>query len=123
MRILRELLIIFSICLVGQFISELLPIPFPASVLSLVILLLLLISKVFKPHWIQNVSGFLLKNMAFFFIPAGVCIVEQYTALKANILKLLLICLITTFLTFTASAYAVTGTIKLMEKRRSGRNE
>lgn len=123
MRILRELLIIFSICLVGQFISELLPIPFPASVLSLVILLLLLISKVFKPHWIQNVSGFLLKNMAFFFIPAGVCIVEQYTALKGNILKLLLICLITTFFTFTASAYAVTGTIKLMEKRRSGRNE
>ena len=57
MKILRELLIIFSICLVGQFISELLPIPFPASVLSLVILLLLLVSKIFKPHWIQNLSG------------------------------------------------------------------
>lgn len=66
MKILRELLIIFSICLVAQFISELLPIPFPASVLSLVILLLLLLSKMFKPHWIQNLSGFLLKNMAFF---------------------------------------------------------
>ena len=122
MKILRELLIIFTICLVGQLISGVLPIPFPASVLSLVILLLLLLSKAFKPHWIQNLSGFLLKNMAFFFIPAGVCIIEQYTALKGNILTLLLICLVTTFLTFTASAYAVTGTIKLLDKIRSRHN-
>lgn len=31
MKILRELLIIFTICLVGQLISGVLPIPFPAS--------------------------------------------------------------------------------------------
>ena len=42
MKILRELLIVFTICLAGQLISEVLPIPLPASVLSLVILLLLL---------------------------------------------------------------------------------
>ena len=39
MKILRELLIVFTICLAGQLISEVLPIPLPASVLSLVILL------------------------------------------------------------------------------------
>ena len=33
MKILRELLIVFTICLAGQLISEVLPIPLPASVL------------------------------------------------------------------------------------------
>lgn len=118
MKILRQLLLIFSVCLLGQFLSELLPFPFPASVLSLVLLLLLLLVKAVKLSWLEDVSQFLLKNMAFFFIPAGVCIVEQYTVLKGKILILLLICLVTTFLTFVASAYAVMGTVKLMEKWR-----
>ena len=123
MKILRELLIIFTICLIGQLISQLLPIPFPGSVLGLLILLLLLLLKICKPEQIQTVSEFLLKNMAFLFVPSGICIIEQYTALKGNILTLLLICLVTTFLTFTSTAYAVAVTIKLLEKRRSKRHE
>ena len=122
MKILTQLAIVFGICLVGECISAILPFAFPSSVIGMIILFLLLLVKIIKERHIKDVSQFLLKNMAFFFIPAGVCIIEQYTALKGNILTLLLICLVTTFLTFTASAYAVTGTIKLMDKIRSRRN-
>ena len=122
MKIIREIGILFALCLIGQGISLVLPIPIPAGVCSMVILFFLLFFQVLKPEHILNLTTFLLANMAFFFIPAGVCIIEQYTALKGNILTLLLICLVTTFLTFTASAYAVTGTIKLMDKIRSRRN-
>ncbi|MCI9576815.1 MAG: CidA/LrgA family protein [Clostridiales bacterium] len=123
MKILFQLAIVFGLCLVGQLISGILPITIPASIISLVLLLLLLLVKAVKPRQIQEVSEFLLKNMAFLFIPAGVSVVEQYTYLKGHILILALICVITTLLTFLVAAFTVTGVMRLQEKilaRRSG---
>ena len=116
MRILFQLAIVFGLCLVGQFISDILPIAIPASIISLVLLLLLLLIKAVKPRQIQEISEFLLKNMAFLFIPAGVSVVEQYTYLQGHILVLALICIITTLLTFLVAAFTVTGVMRLQEK-------
>ena len=116
MRILFQLAIVFGLCLVGQFVSDILPIAIPASIISLVLLLLLLLIKAVKPRQIQEISEFLLKNMAFLFIPAGVSVVQQYTYLKGHILVLALICIITTLLTFLVTAFTVTGVMRLQEK-------
>ena len=64
MKILTQLTILFAICLVGQLLAEWLPFPFPGSVISMIILLLLLLFKVLKPKHIAETSEFLLKNMA-----------------------------------------------------------
>lgn len=116
MKILVQLMILFSICLVGQLISGFLPITIPGSVISLVILLLLLLLRIIKPGQIQETSEFLLKNMAFLFVPAGVQILEQYTQLQGHILVFLLICVITTLLTFLVTALTVIGVMKLQTK-------
>ena len=52
MKILTQLTILFAICLVGQLLAEWLPFPFPGSVISMIILLLLLLFKVLKPKHI-----------------------------------------------------------------------
>lgn len=116
MKILLQLTILFSICLVGQLIAGFLPVAVPGSVISMVILLLLLLLRLLKPEHIQETSEFLLKNMAFFFVPAGVQILEKYTFLQGHILAFALICIITTLLTFLVTALTVTGVIKLQEK-------
>lgn len=116
MKLLLEISVIFLVCLAGQGIAGLLPFPFPSSVLAMILLFLLLVSKLIKPGHIENFSSFLLKNMSILFIPSGVGIVESYGALQGNILPLLAICLITTVLTFAVTAYTVHGVILLQQK-------
>jgi holin-like protein len=111
---------LFAICLVGQLISGLLPIAVPGSVISMVLLLILLLLRLIRPVHIQEVSEFLLKNMAFFFVPAGVQILENYTFLQGHVLVFGLICIVTTLLTFFVTAMTVTGVMKLQERLGKG---
>ena len=80
---------------------------FPSSVISMILLFLLLLSGLLKVEHIREKGDFLLKNMAFFFIPSGVALIEQMDVLKGKILPLLAICLITTILTFMVSAFTI----------------
>ena len=123
MKYLYQLTIILVICLIGQFVAELLPFPFPGSVMGLIILLILLLTKLLKPHSIKEVSEYFLNNMAFFFVPSCVALIEQYTNIKGHVLTIFFICIITTIITFAATAYAVTGTMKIMDKIRGKKND
>lgn len=118
MSLMLQILIIFSICLFGNIVSSYLPITIPSSVLSMVFLFILLITKLLKTHQIERLSNFLLSNMAFFFIPAGVGIIETYSTFSDNIIRLLLVCIINTFLTFIVTAGVVTGIVKLQTKNK-----
>ena len=73
---------------------------------------------VLKIDHIREKSDFLLANMAFFFIPAGVNVINYLDILKANWLPLLLICVITTVITFAATTYSIRLTIWLLGRRK-----
>ena len=118
MKIIVQIAIVFAICLLGQVVVSVLPIPFPASVMGMIILFLLLLFKVLKTEHIQAKTNFLLQNMAFFFIPSGVAIMENYDLLKGSVLKIFLVCIITMILTFAATAYTVTFVIRWQNSRR-----
>lgn len=118
MKLFKQLAIIFGVCLVGEAAAGLLPVTFPASVISMFLLLALLLSRIIKAEHIKEVSEFLIRNMAFFFIPAGVAIMEKYDLVKGKIAALLFICVVTLILTFLAAAFTVTGVIRLQERRK-----
>ena len=69
----------------------------------------------------QEKTDFLLSNMAFFFVPAGVSIINYFDILKSTVLQLLVICVVSTIVTFAVTAYVVTLTVKLMEKKKGGK--
>ncbi|MBO5196916.1 MAG: CidA/LrgA family protein [Lachnospiraceae bacterium] len=121
MKLLKQLGIIFGICLVGEGIAAILPISFPASVISMFLMLLLLIAGILKMEHVKEAAEYLIQNMAFFFIPAGVAIMEKYDLVKGKILVLFVICVITLVLTFLAAAFTVKGVIRLQEKLRAKR--
>ena len=54
--------------------------------------------------------------MAFFFLPAAVGIIENVEYLKNSILPLIFVVVVTTVLTFVATAYTVTAVIALQNK-------
>lgn len=110
MNICMQIAVLFFICLMGQGISLILPFPFPGNIIAMIILFILLLAKVIKPEKVQDFTGFLLANMAFFFVPAGVSILESYPIMKDSLLPIFLICLFSTIITF----FVTFATVKLV---------
>ncbi|MFQ9846524.1 MAG: CidA/LrgA family protein [[Clostridium] leptum] len=71
MKVILQIGVVFGVCLIGEAAACFLPFPFPASVLSMILLFLLLCLKVLKIDHIRQKADFLLQNMAFFFIPGS----------------------------------------------------
>lgn len=114
-----EIAVIFGICLVSEGISALLPIPFPASVLSMLILLVLLLSGVVQDRHIRRTCGFFTSNMAFFFIPPCVGILEHVSTLSAVLIPFLLISIITTPLVYLVTAWVIQLMMRGQNRRAS----
>lgn len=123
MKMMYQIGILFGVCLLGQAVSVFLPIPFPGSVLSMIILFLLLFFRVIKVDHIQQKADFLLKNMAFFFVPAGIGILSSFDLISGSLFQLLAVVVITTVLTFGATALTVQGVIALQDKLTRGRRD
>ena len=119
MSILKQIGVIFGLCWISEIIVSYLPFAFPSSVLALLLLFLLLLTGILKTEHIREKSDFLLTNMAFFFIPSGVRLINYFDVLKDNIIPVIIICIITTILTFAATAYSMKITINLIERRKN----
>lgn len=117
MSVLAQLAVIFAVCLAAEGLAALLPFAFPATVLAMVILLLLLACRAVKPRQLQETSNFLLDHMAMFFVPGCVSLIQYWDVMAANLLPILLITVVTTPLVFCITGHAVQLTIRLMAKR------
>lgn len=118
MKIIKQIGIIFAICWISTVIESLLPFSFPASVLGMLLLFLYLVTGILKIHHIQEKSDFLLSNMAFFFVPAGVSMINYLDVLVKNLIPLVVISVISTFITFAATAYSMKLALKLLNRRK-----
>lgn len=119
MPILGELAVILILCLLCEGIAALLPFPFPASVLSLLFLLFLLLTGGLKERHIGRVSSFLTQNMAFFFLPSCVGLIEYWETLSRVLVPFLIIALLTTPLVYAVTAW----TVQLLMARRWNKEE
>lgn len=117
MKIIRQIGIIFTVCWLSQLIAEFLPFDFPASVIGMIFLFICLLTGLLKIEHIQEKSDFLLGNMAFFFVPAGVSIMNYFDILRSSALQLLIICVVSTVITFAVTAYSVRLTMRLLDRR------
>ncbi len=74
----KFVIIILQLCLLwflnelGYFLVEALNLPLPGNVLGMVILFGLLMTGVVSLKWVEEASSFLIKHLAFFFIPIAV---------------------------------------------------
>nr|WP_319398145.1 CidA/LrgA family protein [uncultured Carboxylicivirga sp.] len=85
MKIFKQLFIILAINFAGELISETLSVPLPGSIIGMLILLALLLLGIVKEEHIAETSTFLLDNMPFFFIPAGVSVMVSYQFLEGHL--------------------------------------
>ncbi|EOS58623.1 MULTISPECIES: CidA/LrgA family protein [unclassified Anaerotruncus] len=117
MKIITQIGVLFGVCLGGVGISAILPFPFPASVSAMLLLFALLLCRVVKPGQIDEIAGFLTKNMAILFLPAAVGIIESLDILRDSGIQILIICLVSTLLTFGVTATVVSLLMRLADRK------
>jgi len=104
LTILKEISIIVTIYLLGEAIVALTGIPFPGSIVGMLLLFLALQFKWLKLEDIRKVSTFLLGYMPLFFIPAGVSIMHHYTLMQGHTVTIVLIVIASTFIVMSVTA-------------------
>lgn len=107
MKYLRQLAIILAICFIGEVLNKLLNIPIPGNVIGMIILLISLLTGLIKLEAIEDVAEFLLKHLAFFFVPAGVGIISSMDIIKANLFPMLVVILVSTIVVMVVTGITV----------------
>ena len=122
MSVLWQIGLVLGLCLAGQGIEQLLPFAFPASVISLILLFILLVLRWIKAPHVKDVADFMLKNMGFFFIPSTVGVVQYLDLFSGALVRFLAVCILSTIITFAVTAYTVQGVMRLLEKRQAAKS-
>ena len=118
MNVLFQFGLILGICLAGEAVSMVLPFPFPGGVTSMMILLVLMLTGIIKHRHVDKTADFMLSNLVLFFIPAFVGIIQYLDVVRDNLKELIIICVISTFLTFAAATYAIRLVLRLQNRHK-----
>lgn len=104
MKYIFQLTIILGVSFAGEVLHRVLPLPIPASVYGLLLLLFLLMTKIIKLSQVEDTASYMLSIMPIFFIEPSVAIMTSFGAVKGKVLPLF----IASFLAF-AAVILVTG--------------
>lgn len=107
MKIVKQLIVLFLIYMAADLLTTYLSLPLPATLISMILLIVLLLVGAVKEKWIDEGSRVLLKILPVLFIPAGVRILDHVSLLSENFISLTVIVLVTTFLTFAVTLLTV----------------
>lgn len=123
MRVLRQISLIFLICVLCEGIASLLPFPFPGSVLSMIVLFLLFALKWVKPDDVKETSNLLLGNMMLVFVPSFVSIMNYFDVLKHIAVQFIFIIVVSTMVTFLVGGAVVSLVCRLQERCRAKKED
>jgi len=121
MKLIKQIFVILLFYVLGEIaalgIKTLFPGVFvPGTIIGMGFLLIALASKKLPLTTVDDVGSFLTNNMAFFFIPAAVSVLEYLDLLKNSIGKILLIIVISILFSFAMVSLSVKLTIYLQKK-------
>ena len=119
MRYLGQFSIILLFSLAGEALHALLPLPVPASIYGIVLLLACLMAGVVRVDAIREVSSFLIEIMPVMFIPAAIGIVETFDLIAPSLLNYVITVVVSTVLVMGVSG-AVTQLV-IRSKAKGGK--
>lgn len=76
--ILLQLLIIFAFLAIGELVVWLTDVPIPSSIIGMLLLTVALQLRLVKLRQVEGVADFLVKNLGFFFVPAGIGVMVHF---------------------------------------------
>lgn len=117
MKYVKQFGIILAISFVGEILNAVVPLPIPASIYGLVILLILLCTGVVRLSAVGSVSKLLIEIMPLMFIPAGVGLLKSWDVLRPIFLPVAVITVVSTVAVMAVSGRVTQAVINRSTKR------
>ena len=118
MKYLYQAGIIFLFTFFGEALAKLIPFPIPAAIWGLLLLFLALCVKLVRVEQIKECGGFLVALLPVLFVAPTVNLMEQAKALLGSLPAVIVIILISTFLTFLVSGRVTQGLLNKKKEER-----
>ena len=119
MKFIKQFSIILLITFLGELLHILIPLPIPASVYGLVLMLIALRSGLVKVEHVKETAVFLIEIMPVMFIPAAAGLIDSWGVLRPLIVPIMIITVV-----ITVFVMAVTGRVaQMIAQKRGIKNE
>ena len=122
MKFIKQFGIILAISFIGEIMNYLIPLPVPASIYGLVLMLALLMTGALKLDAVEDAGKFMIEIMPVMFIPAGVGLLNAWGVLKPVWIPISVITVVTTVLVMAVTA-KVTQTVIHNSKKKKEKAE
>ena len=103
MKYIKQILIILAFSLLGEALQALIPLPIPAAIYGLVLLLIALCTGLLKPKHIAETADFLIGIMPLLFVAPAAKLMAYWGIIKENWLSIIAITVVSTFVVFAVS--------------------
>ena len=118
LKYIKQLSLILLFSLTGEALQALIPLPIPAAIYGLVLLLIALCTGVMKSEAIADSAHFLLQIMPLLFVAPTVNILQNWGLIAPSLVPICLITVISTFLVFI-----VGGIVTQLLRRKEGEKD
>lgn len=118
MKYIRQFLWILLFSFAGELLKFVIPLPVPASIYGLLLLLLALVTGILRLESVKETSKFLIEIMPLMFIPAAVGLLESWDALSGILIQVLTATVVSTVLVMGVSGKV---TQALIRKKQGGK--
>ena len=119
MKFLRQFMIILLLSFLGEVLKMFIPLPIPASVYGLVLMLVCLMTGDLKTSQVKDAAFFLIEIMPVMFIPAAAGLIDSWKVLQPLLLPILVITVV-----ITVFVMVITGKVaQMIAQKRGIKNE
>ena len=122
MKYIKQFAIIIAVSFVGEIAAHFIPLPIPASIWGLILMLVLLITRIVPLGAVRDAAKFLVSLMQIMFIPAAVGLLTSLDALRSAWLPILLSILVVTPIVFFCSGKTTDVFISRKEEKKEDEN-
>lgn len=105
MKYLKQFGIILLISFIGEILHFMIPLPVPASIYGIVLMLISLKFHFIKLGDVKETSKFLIEIMPVMFIPAAVGLIEVWNVMKASCIQYVAIVVISTIVVMVIAGW------------------
>jgi len=102
-KYLRQFVIILLISFLGEILHYLIPLPVPASIYGILLMLLCLHFRVFAAEEVRETGIFLIEIMPIMFIPAAVGLMESWSVIRSSLLPYIVVIIVSTIIVMAVS--------------------
>ena len=117
MKYIPQFLYILSFSFIGEVLQKAIPLPIPAAIYGLVLLLIALATGLLKLRQVEDAANWLISVMPILYVPICVKILEYWGVISQNAAAIITITVVSTFLVFAVSGLVT----QWLTKRRAAK--